>query len=446
MSDTRTGRLGNIAFKKEATFNTYLAADIYLRAASESLEYKKDVTEDPALVGSIYTTDEVETKVRVEGSIEGAVHGDTIGPLLDGVLGAEAAVSDPAEAFLIVNYKGSDNYHRFTKSSDNITSETSTDGSSWTPDSNFGTAGIIDVSAAAFDTMTELQVEIDGYTDYSATLFGKAAAVTTNIPDFAATQTRANDVKVGAMIWMSKNSASTTAKTHTLTPAQLGTLLSSFSFTINRALDTDKSVGITGCKFTSLALSIAAGDLMKVSVPVLGVNEEADKTDLSLTLPTIEAFTALKTKLLVVDDTGAHTNFDEVGKDFSLTIGTNVDQNYVIGSKYMKEQIRQASAIELSGNAINNSTSYALRTKYTNDSRCALYFYFESNSNADTDNAIPFSVLFRIPEFKFSNYNSTLNTPDRLVIALAGKAMKPNNTVYTEHIYAYVVDNDTTVY
>jgi hypothetical protein len=64
----RTGRLGNVTFKKEATYGTYLTGDSYLRVSSESMNRAVEHAEDPALVSQIYTTDLIKVGDAIGGS------------------------------------------------------------------------------------------------------------------------------------------------------------------------------------------------------------------------------------------------------------------------------------------------------------------------------------------------------------------------------------------
>ena len=440
-----TGRLGDITLNKETIWGTYIAGTVKLRASGESMNRTVEHTEDPALIGELYTTDMIKIGDGIEGSLDGVIHGDEIGELLFGVLGGEAAVANPAKSWLLVGYNGTANYARLTKSGTSLTAETrSTSTESWVADTNFSTAaGVLDLSLDAYDTLTELQTYIAARTGYDAAIFGDSTDSTT-LADFAATELRNNDERVGSMLMKAENS-STTAKMHTLSPADATTLLPSYSLTINRNLGTNKSIGAVGCKLSSISLSNAAKDLCKFSVAVNGKAEETDKTDVSVTVPSVEGFLAANMKIIIEEADGSLTDMDEV-KDYSLTISANVSDNRVIGSFYKKEQVRQNSTIEHSFTANNTPTQYALRTNYTADYPVGIYIYWKSNTNADTTNGIPYSMLIRIPESKLTDYNSPLSTPDQLTISAAGTAVKPSNTVYTDHITAYVIDGDTSSY
>lgn len=441
----RTGRLGNVTYKKETTWGTYIAGDGYIRATTESLNRTVEHTEDPALISEIYTTDMIKVGDGIAGSMEATMHGDEMGEMIWGVLGGQSSAVQPAKAWLLVGYNGTANYARLTKSGTSLTAETrNTSTEAWAGDTNFSTAaGVLDVSAAAYDTLTELNTYIAGRTGYDSIIFGDSTDSTT-IADFTATEMRNNDIRVGSYLMKAENT-STVAKMHTLTPAGATLDLPSFSYTINRVLGTDKSIGAAGCKTSSIVLNSAAKDLCKYSLTIDGKIEEVDQSDVSVTVPTVEGFLAANMKIVIEEPDGSLVEMDEV-KDYSLTINANLDDNRVIGSFYKKEQTRQGSTIEYSFTANNTSTQYALRTNYTADTPVGTYLYWKSNDNADTANSIPYSILIRIPESKLTDFNSPLSTPDRLTITGAGTAVKPSNTTYTDHISVYVIDGDTSSY
>lgn len=441
----RTGRLGNITYKKETTWGTYISGDTYLRGSSESLNRAIEHVEDPALVGEIYTTDMIKIGDGIGGSIESVMHGDEMGEMIWGVLGGQSSATQPAKSWLLVNYNGTANYARLTKSGASLTAETrNTSTESWVGDTNFSTAaGVLTLTDPANDTLTELQAVIAGKTGYDSILFGDSNG-SSIVADFSATEMRSNDIRVGGYLLKSEN-ASTTAKMHTLYPADATDSLASFSFTINRVLGTDKSIGATGCKINTIVLNNAAKDLCKYSLTIDGEAEEIDQTDVSVTVPSIKGYLSGNMKMAVEEADGSLTELDEV-KDYSLTINANLDDNRVIGAFTKKEQTRQGATIEFSFTANNTATQYALRTNYTADTPVGMYLYWKSSDNADTANSIPYSMLIRIPDAKLTDFNSPLSSPDRLTITGAGKVIKSLNTVYPKHLYAYIIDGDTSSY
>lgn len=446
MAELRTGRKGYVFIKKETTWGEFITPDLFLGVASESNGRGIEHTEDAALIGEIYTTDLVKIADGAAGSLEGNAHANEIGPLLDGILGGEAVVADPADAYIITSYNGSSDYARLSVVATDLIAEVSTDGIQWDADTDFATTGTMDLSSAPFDTSGEVATAIDGFTGWDATLFGKGSSASTNATAFAVTLLKSAGVKVGAMNIKYQVSASTVAKIHTLTPADAATLLPSYTVQVNRTLGTDKSVAFTGTKFSSITLANANKDLTKVSISTTSEDELVDQTDVAKPAsPFLPLFPSANMKILVIQSDGTQVLMTEV-KDHSLTINTNIDENRVIGSLTIKEQIRQNATIELSYTANNTEAQYELRNDYINDTAVETFLYWESNKNADSTESIPYSMLCRIPTTKYTDFNSPLSTADRLTISAAGTVVKPTNTVYTNHIEFLVVDADTTTY
>ena len=439
----RTGRLGKICFKKETSWGTYIAGDILLRKSSESLNNKVENMEDPSLIGEIYTTKLVKVAEGIEGGIEGVAHPDTTGVCLHGVLGGESStVGNANTSYIALSYNGANAYERVTKSGANLTVEKSSDGSSWSGDTTFGTAGVLDVSSSLYDTASELSTYIASVSGFDSFLLGSSTGDSTNIPDFSATLLKSNSTKVGLKLLNIQNTTAS-AKTHTIFPAGATTELPSYSFTVNRLLGTDESVAFTGVKIKTLVLQLPAKDMGKLNLTLDGKRELTSQTDISLTIPDQLAFTSANAKIYFEGSDGTLTAFEEV-KDLSLTINSNIDDNRVIGSLYKQEQVRQKADMTISMTANNISTQYALRTNYLNATGISMWIYLESSSTIVS--GVPYSILIRIPEMQFTDFNSPLSTPDRLTIAASGTVVKPSNSVYTQHIYCYVVDNIAATY
>lgn len=436
-----TGRNGSITMKKEVTWGTYLAADIVLRASSESLTKNLTHTEDPQLIGERFPSDMVKTLAGAGGGSETKLHPDTAGILLSWALGGENAVANPPDSYLIINYTGTAlNYVRMSIVGTDLTAEGSADGSIWAVDNNFGTAGVYDLSVAANDTTAELAALIEADTDYSCSYVGNSAGVTANIPAFAVTLLRSAGEKVGAIIGGTAVT-STDAKVHDVFPADTSTCLPSYSITVDRTLGTDKSLGFVGSKLNALSLTMTASDLNGASLTISCKDEETDKTDSALTIPTFEAYSGLKTRIFVdeLEVTAA--------KDLTLNINNNLSEDAVIGSDNIDEQLAQGGTIDLSGtvNLTDPTTAlYSKRSNYRNDNPMEVIIYMESTENADITNTVPFSVLLRLPRMKFTDFNEVLGGPDRLTISIAANAIKPVSTY--EHIQCLIVDQDTTTY
>ena len=100
----------------------------------------------------------------------------------------------------------------------------------------------------------------------------------------------------------------------------------------------------------------------------------------------------------------------------------------------------------MSYTANNTSTVYALRDDYIADNPVETFIYMESNTDIDSTNSVPYSIMVRLPSTKYTDFNSPLSTPDRLTITAAGRVVKPTSTLYTKHIEIKVVDNIVSTY
>jgi hypothetical protein len=439
-----TGRQLQVAIKKESTFNTYVTGDLFLRPSSEELKNNIKFVEDEAMVGETFSTEQIKTGEDPGGTMQTALHGDTAGVLLHACLGGETSVTNPAKSYLVVNYTGTALYARLTKASTNLTAETSADGSSWSVDNNFGSSGVVDLTAAAYDTAAELSSAIDGFTGWDSTLFGASATPSTGIAAFSATVLHSNDVKNTAML-LPVLVTSTVSKTHTVYPADVGTNLPSYSITLNRGLGTNASISYTGSKLSSLNITTDQQGIVKAALTWNCCLETTGKNDITYVLPTVQTFIASKTTILMDDDTGDQIDFANV-KSLGINVNANVDSDFSIGSYYKNEQVAQKGDIDVSFTATLTTTQNAVRPLWVAGTSVSMWVYMESNSIADLTNSIPYSLLIRLPRVKLMDFNAPSNTPDRIVITGSGKVEKPQNAVIPKHIYAYITDTDTTVY
>ena len=182
----RVGRFSELAYKKESAWGTYIAPDKKLRMISEGLNTIVDPVEIDNLIGKEGVTDVIKVGENANGVIESKCYPDEVGEFLHGCLGDQSAVTDPYNSVLVVSYNGTEIGARLTKTGSNLLAEIH-NGTTWVADTNFNTTGTIDLSTASFDTMTELQLVINGYTGWQAYLFGLTSDLTINIPDFTAT-------------------------------------------------------------------------------------------------------------------------------------------------------------------------------------------------------------------------------------------------------------------
>jgi hypothetical protein len=260
--------------------------------------------------------------------------------------------------------------------------------------------------------------------------------------DFAATNGKEAGDFSQLIVMRSKDSGSTTAKLHALTPATASTKLPSASVSIDRTIGTDQVYGYTGTKVASATFSVSAADLASVSLNVTAKDEETGKTDLALTTPTEKAVAGAKMCIWI---NGIHQ--DEV-KDFNLGINSNITQDNVLCSYNIIEQIRQSGEITFSATMNMDTTTttgnYQFRAaNFIADKPVEIVIYWEGVDYADDANSIPFSGLVRINKLDLDDFAENLAGPDIITIPLSGIAV--NSTAF-EHIEIEVTDDETTTY
>jgi len=431
-----TGRLGKVAIKKEVTYGTYLEPDVPLRVTSESNELMIDNVEDPALIGEIFTTDLVKVNSKIEGGVELAAHPEEIGILSHMTLGSEAAVANPAQGYLFITYTGSEAYADLVISSGVITAAVGDSLATKAADTNFNTTGSIDTADAAFDTLAELAAAIESYTGWQATYKGLSTADTAQIADLAAYKLYENSVYIRTAV-LECTIVSTLAKKHTLSPADATANLPSYTMIIDKTLGAGTAVAYTGVKTTAMSIAASAADLVKLSQTLKGQQEEGSKTYPTLTIPTT---TPYKSCNMTVYLNGTALT---VASDFTVSINDNLDEANVIGQCYPVEPIRQSGTIEASGTLHLNTTTYGYRSNYTAGTKVELIIHLETEAYADTGNTVVYSTVIRLNQVILTQYNSTLSSPDRLTISMAGTAV---NSANHSTIEMSVVDQDVTTY
>lgn len=441
----RIGSQAQIGFKKQTTYTGYVTPDLFYRANSENLLPKYDFVQDDTLINNQLPATKWVVGQMVEGALPGPLFPDQLGYNMISVLGGESAVSDPAVAYLLISYNGASPYARLTKATDTITAELSANGSSWSADTNFNTSGAIDVTASGFDTLTEIQAAVAGYTGWDCILMGAGTTASAKIADFTATNLMTNDVNQGAYLLKAVDTTSTTTKTHNLTPAASTAELPAFSFIVNRGIGTNKSLAFTGMSAKTLALEASAKDTVKSNWSLTGRSEAVDTNDVSLTPATTVPYKTANMKVIIEDASGNLTELTEL-KTCNLTIDPAIDDNRVIGDLSPAQPSRQQGKFDLAITANATTTQYALISNYKANTVVKLYIYCKTDEYADTANVVPYSYFIRIPNFMFSEFASPTSNKDRYVIDMPGSVYKSSSTIYPTNFYCYIVDAMTSTY
>jgi hypothetical protein len=440
MSTQKSGRTGKACYKFETTWATAVTPDRAMRLLSEGVKLEINKGADDSLIAEILSTQRTKLAELCQGPIDLKTHPEELGPIAYWALGTQSAASDPADAIIIVSYTGSENYARVTKSGTDMTFETSSDGSSWSVDTNVGVAGVIDLTAAAYDTASELATYLDGLSDYHSDYIGYDDADTSNIADFTATETRSNAQFRQALI-LNCVVASTTAKLHTITPLDATGTLPSCTVMFDRNLGTDESVRYVGTKIASFTMAVSAADFASTSLTVTAKDEDTGQTYPAITIPDDKAYVAAKICMWI--------NGVKMGtvKDFSLALNSNLTADNVLCSYNIIEQIRQNAELTISGNMNLDTTSgtgnWQFRPEYINDREVEIIIGMESTEYADSTNNVLFSSVIRLNKVDLDDFNTNLAGPGVMTVPFSGLVV--NSDDY-DHIVWQIVDDNTTTY
>jgi hypothetical protein len=435
MGLNRLGSRGNVQIKKESSYGVVITPDVKLRVKSSSLDSKPTLTKDDALIGQNMDEFDLVTGYVVGGALEfEAFHPNELF-LMQGVFSDEAAVSDPTKSYVIITYNGVSPYARLTLTTTDLLAELSANGSSWSADTNFGTAGTLDLSGATADTITEMVALIAGYTGWDAVYMGVGTEASSNIAAFAATVVKNPTSNCIPLILQSAITVSTTAKTHNLSRPTTSNL-PSFSILENRDLGTNKSISFLGNKVSNFTLNAEPQNPIKCSFTFVGRQMVVDQNDVSLTTPTISAFKG-KCKLVIVDTSGVIWAVTEV-KKLSLQVNPNLHDSKTIEDVYISEPDYQNYVASFSFDLGNNAINYPLKPNYDAGTELKAYMFIGCESYADTTNTIPYSMFFAMPKLYLDNFSSVLSTRDKLMIT--------GNALLRHDITMKTVDNVTAVY
>jgi hypothetical protein len=431
----RLGSLTGVAVKKQVDFDTAITPDKPLRCKPFNIEQKPNLIKDDACVGQNIDQGHMVGGYNVTGSLEfEGLHPDEFF-LLQGVFPDESTISDPTKTFVLVSYTGSNEYERLSLVTTNLLAEKSTDGLSWSDDTDFGTAGTIDISASAYDTIAELVAEIDGTTGFSCVMFGTGTEASTSIPVFAVTQIRNATGRIPLLL-KSRIAASTTAKTHQMTIGSTNAL-PSYTFRANADLGTDKSINYEGCKFSNFSLSLEPQGLLKTTFGIMGKKETTDQTDLSLTLGTLKPMTISNTKMVFIDKNGVIYALSEV-KSAGIEVNPSLHDSKSIQTAYIEEPDYQNYEIKNSFSCANNATNMPLRPNWQAADEVRCYLYIGGVQEVDETNHILPTIFFEMPYMTLSNFSSAVSTRDKLFVTGEGMVVK--------EITVYTVDQELTTY
>jgi hypothetical protein len=387
---------------------------------------------DPAIVGRNMDAGEFSVAYDVAGTIPVTPRPAAgLGMLFNSLFGDEQASPDQIAACIRIRYSGSESSAKISADTtgDTLTSEVGDYGSE-SGDTNFGTSGDIDLTAASTDTVGELVSTINGYDDYEAeTVFGATDTDAAEIIDI--TQAQAKNKWV--YVWFT--SASSGIYKHEWQVVLDSTERSSYSVQVDNMHD---NFLYDGCVVASASLSAALKALVEMDFEVLGMEESTGETAYSGDeLESYGPYLFQKGDFSI----GA-TDFSYL-RNINMNFGNNPNtEGYGMGSLY--RQYHEKGKFDCSGDLQirYDSNVYALRSNVFDDSVVSMTLSFATNSNIATN--IQGLLLIELPAVQLSDYQATENG-DQIDASLTWRAVK-TSTLYDPAVRIVMLTDDSAVY
>jgi len=385
---------------------------------------------DPAIVGSNMSTGDYLLFADVAGDIPLAVRPvGGMGLTLKSLLGTENAVAQIG-ACMRLKYSGSGASCKITTSSDDdeLISFNGVKGSE-TADSNFGTTGVIDLSATSFDTLAELVAAIDAYNDYECEkIFGADAFDTTTTVITAEKQGKDNWVYV----WF--DAAASGVYRHEFVVNLTNTERPTITLYKEGYQDNFR---YSGCVVDSMNISAALKAMAEGSASILGFSEAGSQSASALTLEEVDPLIFYKGDFTLGGNSYNFTrNFD-----FSFNNSHNPD-GYGGGS--VDRQYHQKGMFESTGTmqVRLDSSSFLERAKMFADTKVAVSIELEGKI---ISGVIPEYMLLELPYCAITSYEFVENTG--VFDATIGlKAISPKGTSYNDPVTITMINTDSAVY
>jgi len=239
--------------------------------------------DDPAIVGRNMISGEYLAARDLSGAIPLSPRPCAgLGMLFNSLLGQESTPTQIG-AIVRVRYTGSDASAKISASAsgDTIDSDTGVLGSE-SGDSNWGTAGSIDLTDTATDTVTELVSVIDGYTDYDCELvMGSGSVSTADILDITSAQAK------NRWVYVFFSSATTSLYLHQWPVVLTNTERDTYSIQVDNIHDNFLAAG---CVVDSMSISGALKAMIEAEAQILGMTYTGGQSASSVELENVDPF------------------------------------------------------------------------------------------------------------------------------------------------------------
>jgi hypothetical protein len=399
---------------------------------------------DPAIVGNNMSTGDYILFADVAGDIPLAVRpSGGMGMLIKSLLGSETT-PDQIGGCMRLKYNGSELSCKLSASGggNSITSYVGAKGSE-TGDTNFGSNGVLSLTAAAQDTLGELVTVIDGYSDYQAEkIFGvdgyDISGGTNSIISVAQAQGKDN------WTYLFFDSPDSGCYRHEFI-VDLGTGERP-TLTLQKdgyGIDANDGFVYAGCVVDSINLSGALKAIVEGSTTIYGFTEATGQAyETALTLEDLEPVIYYRGDFALG---GNNYNFT---RNFDVTFVNNHNTDGYGGGS-LDRQYHQKGMFGANGTiqVRLDQSSFGERNKiFSNTDQAALTLEFSSKYIINTATTqVPEFMLIEMPYCALTSYEFVENTG--IIDATIGfNALSPKGTIYNDPVKITLINQDPSAY
>lgn len=433
MADKLTKNIKATIGGPETTAGTAVSREYVIPLAGvPSLRAAAEKAEDPVIVGANMTRGMFTMAKNAGGSLPLSPRCcGGMGQLLNGLLGQESSPTQIA-ACIRVRYTGDEDSAKISASAsgDTLTSEVGDLGSE-SGDTNFGTSGDIDLTAASTDTVGELVSVINAYDDYDCEkVFGSDSIDAADIVEITAGQAASRWVYV----WFSSSSSG--YYRHTWPVVLTNTDRPVYSVQLDGMHD---NYLYDGVMVNAMTLSAALKGMMDGSAEVLGFEETGSQSASALSIEDVKPLIFSQGSLSLGEYEFTYT------RNVEINLTNNADpEGYGMGSLW--RQYHRKTNFGTSGRmAIRyDANVYGFRSGMFNDAVVGLSFYFKANTDFDSTNDIPQIILVEVPYAQLTVHQEQENN-GVLDVSLEFTATNPDNE-HSDPITVSMITDDSGAY
>lgn len=399
-----------------------------------SVDKTADRQIDPAILGTNMDAGEFTAVEDVKGSIPLAFRPcGGIGELLRSLLGS---TDTPVQvgACIRIRYSGASASCKMVPNTgtNTLKSYVGTLGSE-SLDAGFGTAGSIDLTAAAYDTVTELVAVIEAYADYKCELVtGSGSVNTSDVIDWTSPGNYRQAKDTWAYLWFSSTTSG--VYKHEF-PVDLSTTERP-TYSIQKDGFQDNFL-YDGCVVDRLSISGALKGMVEADCDILGMKETGGQSVSVLTLADVDPL------LFWNGSTSLGGNDYTYTRAFSLELKNNhMPDGY--GQGLVTRQYQQKAKFEASGDITVrlDATSYAERAKIFSNTLASVSLWLKGKTIAGS---VAELCIIELPKVTISTFGFVENN-GVFDAKLGFKVLKPKGTLWNDPVTVTILTTDSGAY